>query len=240
MNTASSKEGSVTKIGWKRRSKAASFSIYFWYSFKVVAPIQCKVPRAKAGFNRFAASIAPSVAPAPTKVCTSSMNRIHSPSEASTPFNTLFNRSSNSPRYLAPAIKAPISSTYRCFSFKLSGTSPCTMRRASPSAIAVFPTPGSPINIGLFFVRLERTCIVRLISSSRPITGSSLPSLASTVKFLQYFSNPFRFSSALGESIRLPCLNLVINSFNASEVVFTVFLQEAKGSLVDRQKASNK
>ena len=31
-----------------------------------------------------------------------------------------------------------------------SGTSPLTMRRASPSAIAVLPTPGSPISTGLF------------------------------------------------------------------------------------------
>src|SRR6218665_3644098 len=49
-----------------------------------------------------------------------------------------------------------------------------------PSAIAVLPTPGSPTRIGLFFVRRERICRVRLISSSRPITGSSLPCLASS------------------------------------------------------------
>ncbi len=49
------------------------------------------------------------------------------------------------------------------------------MRRASPSAIAVLPTPGSPINTGLFFVRRESTCMTRRISWSRPITGSSFP-----------------------------------------------------------------
>jgi hypothetical protein len=32
-----------------------------------------------------------------------------------------------------------------------SGTSPSTMRRARPSAIAVLPTPGSPTYSGLFF-----------------------------------------------------------------------------------------
>ena len=37
------------------------------------------------------------------------------------------------------------------------------------------PRPGSPISTGLFFVRRESTWIVRRISSSRPITGSSLP-----------------------------------------------------------------
>ena len=34
-----------------------------------------------------------------------------------------------------------------------SGTSPATMRWASPSTTAVLPTPGSPMSTGLFFVR---------------------------------------------------------------------------------------
>jgi hypothetical protein len=38
----------------------------------------------------------------------------------------------------------------------VSGTSPLEIRCASPSAIAVFPTPGSPIRQGLFFVRLPK------------------------------------------------------------------------------------
>ena len=41
--------------------------------------------------------------------------------------------------------------------------------------IAVLPTPGSPMRTGLFFVRRLRTWMVRRISSSRPMTGSSLP-----------------------------------------------------------------
>ena len=61
--------------------------------------------------------------------------------------------------------------------FRPSGTSPATIRCASPSTIAVLPTPGSPISTGLFFVRRESTWITRRISSSRPITGSSLPAL---------------------------------------------------------------
>ena len=59
--------------------------------------------------------------------------------------------------------------------FSPSGTSPRTMRSASPSTIAVLPTPGSPISTGLFLVRRDSTWITRRISSSRPITGSSLP-----------------------------------------------------------------
>ena len=63
-----------------------------------------------------------------------------------------------------------------------SGTSPLTMRWARPSTIAVLPTPGSPISTGLFLVRRESTCITRRISSSRPMTGSSFPFRASSVR----------------------------------------------------------
>ena len=62
--------------GWNRRSSAASFSIRFRYSSSVVAPMQRSSPRASAGFNRFAASIDPSAAPAPTIVWSSSMKRM--------------------------------------------------------------------------------------------------------------------------------------------------------------------
>ena len=58
-------------------------------------------------------------------------------------------------------------------SFNPCGTSPRTIRCASPSTTAVFPTPGSPIRTGLFFVFLERIRITFLISLSLPITGSS-------------------------------------------------------------------
>jgi hypothetical protein len=76
----SSTVGSPTKTGWKRRASAASFSICLRYSSSVVAPTQCKSPRASAGFSRLDASIAPSALPAPTSVCISSMNRMISPS----------------------------------------------------------------------------------------------------------------------------------------------------------------
>ena len=48
--------------------------------------------------------------------------------------------------------------------------------------MAVLPTPGSPISTGLFLVRRERTWMTRRISSSRPMTGSSLPCAASLVR----------------------------------------------------------
>ena len=180
----SSTEGSSTNTGWKRRVSAASFSTYCRYSSRVVAPIQRNSPRAKAGFSRFDASIAPSVLPAPTSWCISSMKRMISPSRSCTSFNTDFSRSSNSPRYFAPATSAPISSESRVLLASASGTSELIIRCASPSAIAVLPTPGWPIKTGLFFVRRARIWIVRRTSASRPITGSSLPLRAASVRSL--------------------------------------------------------
>ena len=97
--------------------------------------------------------------PAPISVCISSMNRMMSPSAPLTSSSTPFSRSSNSPRYLAPAIRLPMSSAISRRSLRLSGTSPLAMRSARPSAIAVLPTPGSPISTGLFLVRRARIWI---------------------------------------------------------------------------------
>ena len=102
--------------------------MYLRYSFSVVAPIARSSPRASAGFSMFEASIEPSAAPAPTSVCNSSMNRMICPSDSVTSFSTAFKRSSNSPRYFAPAIKEARSSDTMRFGFKTSGTSPATMR----------------------------------------------------------------------------------------------------------------
>ena len=63
-----------------------------------------------------------------------------------------------------------------------SGTSPLTIRCANPSAIAVLPTPGSPIRTGLFLVRRLKICITRWISVSRPMTGSIFPCFALSFK----------------------------------------------------------
>ena len=76
--------------------------------------------------------------------------------------------------------------------------SPETMRWASPSTIAVFPTPGSPMSTGLFLVRRESTWITRLISSSRPMTGSSFPRRASSVRSRPKRSSAWYFSSGVG------------------------------------------
>ena len=178
--------GSVTSTLWKRRSSALSFSKYFWYSSSVVAPIERSSPRARAGLRMFAASIAPSPFPAPTSVCISSMKSMMRPSAFITSFMTALRRSSNSPLYFAPATSAPMSSEYICLSRRLSGTSPRMIRWASPSTMAVLPVPGSPMSIGLFFVRRLSICNIRRISSSRPITGSSFPLFAASLRFTAY------------------------------------------------------
>ncbi len=59
----SSTEGSRTITGWKRRSRAGSFSMCLRYSSSVVAPMQRSSPRASAGLSMLAASTAPSAAP---------------------------------------------------------------------------------------------------------------------------------------------------------------------------------
>ena len=56
-----------------------------------------------------------------------------------------------------------------------SGTSSSAMRRARPSAIAVLPTPASPISAALFLRRRLRASTTCSISCSRPITGSIRP-----------------------------------------------------------------
>ncbi len=156
----------------------------------VVAPTTCSSPRARAGLSMFPASMEPSpVAPAPTTVCSSSMNRTISPRACWTSSMTFLSRSSNCPRYCAPATIADRSRATTRLSFSVSGTSPATMRWASPSTMAVLPTPGSPISTGLFLDRRERISTVCSISSARPTTGSSFPAFASSVRSRPYSSS---------------------------------------------------
>ena len=125
----------------------------------------CRSPRARAGLSMLLAFIAPSPAPAPTTVCSSSMKTMSSSLCAVISSMTFFSRSSKSPRYRVPATRPARSSRTRRLSRSVSGTSPSTMRCAMPSAIAVLPTPGSPMSTGLFFVRRDSTSIVCSISA---------------------------------------------------------------------------
>ena len=176
MPIVSSTLGSPTNTCWKRRSSAGSFSMCSRNSSSVVAPTMRSSPRASIGLIMLPASMAESpVAPAPTMVCSSSMKVTIWPSESVISCRTALSRSSNSPRYLAPATIEARSSAMRRLPFRLSGTSPATIRWARPSTIAVLPTPGSPISTGLFLVRRDSTWTTRRISVSRPMTGSILP-----------------------------------------------------------------
>src|SRR5579859_4396174 len=94
----------------------------------------------------------------------------------------VFSRSSNCPRYLVPATISERSSANTRLSARKLGTSPSAMRCASPSTIAVLPTPGSPISTGLFFVRRQRIWITRSNSPSRPTSGSRCASIADCVR----------------------------------------------------------
>ncbi len=186
----SSTLGSPTKTCWKRRSSAGSFSIRSRYSSSVVAPIMCSSPRASIGLSMLPASIAESPpAPAPTTVCSSSMKVMTCPPASLISSRTALSRSSNSPRYFAPATIAARSRLSTRRPLRQSGTSPSTTRWARPSTTAVLPTPGSPMRTGLFLVRRTRTWITRRISASRPMTGSRRPSSAAWVRSTEYFSS---------------------------------------------------
>ena len=177
-------DGSSTRTIWNRLSSALSVSKYFWYSSKVVEPIVLSSPLASAGLRILEASIAPDERPAPTRVWISSMNRMISPALSTTSLTTPFRRSSNSPWYFAPAIKAPMSNEYTFLLLRFSGTSPSTIFWAMPSEMAVLPTPGSPTSIGLFLVLLLRICRTLRISSSLPMTGSSFPFAACSLRLI--------------------------------------------------------
>ena len=173
----SSTEVGSTITFWNLRSKAPSFSIYCLYSSSVVAPIHCSSPLAKAGLNMLDASKEPVAPPAPTMVWISSMNKMIS-SFFSISFITAFIRSSNCPRYFVPATRLAKSSVTTLLSKRILETFLWTILKAKPSTMADLPTPGSPINRGLFFFLLLNIWETRCISPSLPTTGSNLPSVA--------------------------------------------------------------
>ena len=109
---ASSAFGSSTVTTWKRRVKAGSFSKYFLYSAHVVAAMVLNSPRARAGFNKLAASFCPAAPPAPISVCASSINTMIGTSLFFTSLMTSLRRFSNSPFTLAPACNSPKSSEW--------------------------------------------------------------------------------------------------------------------------------
>ena len=159
--------------------------MYFRYSLRVVAPMHEISPRDSAGLRMLAASSDPSAEPAPISEWISSMKTIRSRLSRSS-FKIPLSRSSNCPRYLVPAtINDKSRATMRRAARKI-GTWPSMIRCASPSTMAVLPTPGSPKRIGLFLVRRDRIWTMRSTSASRPISGSKEPSAASAVRSRPY------------------------------------------------------
>ena len=130
----------------------------------------------------------PSAAPAPTTVCSSSMNRIWPSAFSLASSMTFLRRSSNWPRYCVPATRPERSRARIRLLLRVSGTSSFTILWARPSTMAVLPTPGSPMSTGLFLVRRDSTSMVVSTSSARPMTGSSLPSRAILVRSRLYSS----------------------------------------------------
>ena len=200
--------------------------MFFRYSSNVVAPISCNCPRASAGFRIFAASIEPSPpAPAPVNKCSSSINKITSSFSIASSITPLI-RSSNSPRNFVPATISDKSTWIIRFPTSDPGTSFFTIRSASPSTIAVFPTPASPISTGLDFVRRLSTVTTRSISRSRPITVSSFPSFASSVKSCpnrrSHFSGAFLYCFFFSWfcSLRI-CCSIFSSSSSSSSSSFT-------------------
>jgi len=97
------------------------------------------------------ASIAPSAAPAPTSVCSSSMKTMYLPSALVISLSTALSRSSNSPRYLVPAISEPRSSATRClFAQRLSGTSRSRCAARAPPRSPSYRPPAHRSGRGLF------------------------------------------------------------------------------------------
>ena len=169
--------------GWKRRSSAASFSMYLRYSSSVVAPMDWSSPRESGGLRMFAASIAPSAAPAPTSVCSSSMNRIASLVLRSS--STIFlRRSSNSPRYFVPATSAPMSSV----STRLLSSDVRDVAGDDPLGQALgdrgLADAGLADQGRVVLRRRDRIWMTRSISFSRPMTGSSLSARAASVRLM--------------------------------------------------------
>jgi len=171
--------GSITTF-WNLLSNAPSFSMCIRYSSKVEAPIHCNSPLANAGLNILEASNEPLAPPAPTIVCISSMNKMTSLFFSSS-FIIAFILSSNCPLYFVPATKAAKSSEITRLSNKTRLTFLWTIRKANPSTMAVLPTPGSPIKIGLFFLRRLKIWLTLSISASLPTIGSKESISASLV-----------------------------------------------------------
>ena len=151
----------------------------------------------------------PRPCPRPRWWCNSSMKRMIRPSEDCTSLSTALRRSSNSPRYLAPAMSAPhVQGEEGLVLQALGHVLLDDAHGPRPSAMAVLPTPASPMSTGLFLVRLDRMRMTRRISSSRPMTGSILPFLASSTRSRPYLARGLVGAFGIGRGDALAAADL--------------------------------
>ena len=146
------------------------FEKYLLNSSYVVLPMKRRSPFSMYGLRMFEASSEPSIFPAPTMLCISSMYIIGAV-VFEAPSITSFRRFSKSPRNCVPATMVPMSIMNILLPRRRSGTSPLLMRAARPYTRAVLPTPASPTCSGLFLSLRHNTCMVRSSSRSLPIRG---------------------------------------------------------------------
>ncbi len=174
ISTLSLSEGSATVTGWKRRSSAASFSMCLRYSLNVVAPMTWISPRESAGLRMFAAFMLPSASPAPTRI----VHLVDDKDDVSLAAD-LFNETLHARLKLAAELRSRDERSEIEQKYLLVAQLGRYVARGDAlretSAIAVLPTPGSPMRQGLFFWRRLRIWMTRSNSSLRPIIRSSLP-----------------------------------------------------------------
>jgi len=185
ISVATSQVGSSTSTFWNLLSSALSFSIYFWYSLKVVAQITQIFHLHIAGFKIFAASRVHSHPQAPIIVCISSIKSMISFSSLEASSMICLILCSNSHLYFVQATSHP-RSIFTILLFCIAkGTFHSAILRASHSTTAVLPTQGSPTRQGLFLVFLFRIDISLSISESLPIILSIFHFFASSVRSVQ-------------------------------------------------------
>ena len=149
------------------------------------------------------ASMAPSALPAPTMVWISSMKTMMRPSSLAMSRSTAFSAPRTRPVLGAGQQAGHVQHQHL---LALQGFRHLAVDDALGQAFddGGLADPGSPISTGLFLVRRCRIWMARRISSSRPITGSSLPWAARSVRSMQYFFSASRCPSASWESDALP------------------------------------
>ena len=185
----SSTVGSPTSTGWKRRSSAASFSMCLRYSSRVVAPIAAQLAARQhrlqhvrgvhRAFGRARADEGVQLVDEQDDLSVGLLDffqdRLQPLLEFAAELRAGDQRAQverDHPLVLQPLRHVAAHDPLR---------QPFDDRRLADARLAD--------QTGLFFVRRESTWITRRISSSRPITGSSLPWRASSVRSRPYFSS---------------------------------------------------